>query len=334
MQLLAPDTNIADIKWLWTLLANIIPLVLLQIPTLADLVWLCIMATVATFCYASIIAASSIHQCTFVSTNVWSTQNASAPPTGVVDPAMTSIAGRPAAMPSSKVFMVCTGLGVIANIFNCTEVVVEWASNIKAAPHSTNKPRANQANTWSVTAAVIFTMVVGITGYGATAGACEDAIDCIQLPVPLLVWLQHPDDNYLFTMHCMQVIVNALVLFSASVAYALFAAPVLALFDGSFPQRSARMAQRPTLPRVCVRSMYAAIVAVVALLLPFFEAMVSLMGAMTFYPMAILVPSLVWAAHTRPSRPMQLALVVFNLVGLAVSGAALAGSVAEIALAV
>lgn len=183
---LAPGSSIANAKWLWTLLTNVIPLLLLQVPTLAHLASVCIISTITTLGYAIIIVAGSVEQCTANcrSNMVHATPS---PPPGAINPAATSISGRPATTPAGKAVMVCSALGILGGVFTCTELVVEWASNIKAAPQPTNQPRANGANTWAMACSAVATLVVGVTGYAGTGGACSNVIDCMQLPVPLLV---------------------------------------------------------------------------------------------------------------------------------------------------
>lgn len=123
-------------------------------------------------------------------------------------------------------------------------------------------------------------------------------------------------------------------MFSVSVSYALFAAPLLAFVEGRILNGSPRsfLAKQPALLRACVRPVYAAVVTVVAVFMPFFGPVVALVGAITFYPMAILVPSLVWAVHTSATRRTQLALGAYNLLGLSVSAVALGGAVAQIVM--
>lgn len=127
-----------------------------------------------------------------------------------------------------------------------------------------------------------------------------------------------------------QAVSNVCVLVSVAVSYAIFAAPLLAFIEGLLQRRVA--IQRPCVLRLCVRPVYVALVTLIAVLVPFFGPIVGLVGAVTFFPMATLVPSMVWAVHTRASLRMKLALGMYNLIGFGLSGAALFGSVVQIAL--
>lgn len=168
--------------------------------------------------------------------------------------------------------------------------------------------------------------------------------------VPLCLWhsLDHvPDpghvldhahlDHHLSTftaLHAVWVIVlaNALVFTHMLSAVQLFTQPLYAAIEQGVARRWpwTPLSTSPRLTKLVWRSLYVALITFISALIPFFSQIIGLVGAVIYWPTAILFPVFVWLAVYPPHLSVRVGLQTLNAAMLIVAILAIVGSLRSI----
>jgi amino acid permease len=159
-----------------------------------------------------------------------------------------------------------------------------------------------------------FYLAVGIAGYLALGSATPGDI-LTAFPGP--AWVVD--------------LANAAVLLHMVSAYQVFSQPVFHALECVLRERTGwGAAAPPAALRLVNRCAYVCFTTAVACVMPFFSDIISLIGALVFWPAAIYIPLKMWVKVYEPPAGAVRALGVVSAACLVVSAVALLGSVQNI----
>ncbi|RZS09663.1 hypothetical protein BHM03_00040754 [Ensete ventricosum] len=317
-----------------------------QIPDFDQIWWLSIVAAVMSFTYSSIGLALGIVQVIGV------------PPSPVLQDQLNSLmhSGSDcsallcfltankgfkgsltgisigAVSPTQKIWRSLQALGDIAFAYSFSLILIEIQDTIKAPPPSEAKVM-KKASVVSIAVTTFFYMLCGCMGYAAFGDGA---------PGNLLTGFGFYNPYWLLD------IANAAIVIHLFGAYQVFCQPLFAFVekwavrtwpDSAFITKEVAVPLTPTkryrlsLFRLVWRSAFVVLTTVISMLLPFFNDVVALLGALGFWPLTVYFPVEMYIVQKRIPRwsLRWVCLQMLSLGCLVITIAAAVGSVAGIA---
>ncbi|VVA95593.1 unnamed protein product [Arabis nemorensis] len=295
---------------------GLVQIIFSQIPDFDQLWWLSIVAAVMSFTYSSAGLALGIAQ---VVAN------------GKVKGSLTGISIG-AVTETQKIWRSFQALGDIAFAYSYSIILIEIQDTVKSPP--SEEKTMKKATLVSVGVTTMFYMLCGCMGYAAFGDMS---------PGNLLTGFGFYNPYWLLD------IANAAIVVHLIGAYQVYCQPLFAFIEKQasirFPD-SEFIAKDIKIPipglkpfrlnffRLIWRTVFVIITTVISMLLPFFNDVVGLLGALGFWPLTVYFPVEMYIAQKKIPRwsTRWVCLQVFSLACLVVSIAAAAGSIAGVVL--
>jgi len=293
---------------------GLMQLLLSQLPSLHNIAWLSVVAVATSFGYS------------FISLGLCAAKWASH---GDV---RGTLAGAGIDAPRDKAFNVLLALGNIAFSYTFADVLIEIQDTLKSPP-AENKTM-KRASLYGLSMTTIFYLLLGCTGYAAFG---NDA------PGNILTGYAFYEPYWLVD------IANVCVIVHLAGAYQVFAQPIFARLESYVACRwpdskiitatyYVRVPGRPSTSvpiaplKLVLRTVIIMFTTLVAMLLPFFNAVLGLIGALGFWPLSVYFPVAMHVARLgiRRSEGRWWLLQAMSFVCLLISLAASIGSVQDI----
>ncbi|KAL6623059.1 hypothetical protein ACP70R_032938 [Stipagrostis hirtigluma subsp. patula] len=295
---------------LYMLLFGVAQLVLSFIPNFHSMAWLSVVAAIMSCVYSSIGIGLGLAQ---VIEN------------GTIK---GSIAGVPMSTTMQKVWRVAQAIGDIAFAFPYTTFLLEIQDTLKSPPPEGETMR--KGNVIAVLVTTFFYLCVSCFGYAAFGNAA---------PGNLLTGFGFYEPYWLIDF------ANACIVLHLLGGYQMFSQQIFSFADrclaARFPSSAfvnsfytvtvpgLAISYKLNLQRVCFRTAYVASTTGLAMLFPYFNEVLGVFGAITFWPLAIYLPVEMYCVQKNvlPWSRKWVALQAFSVVCLAVGAFALVGSV-------
>ncbi|KAL9357543.1 hypothetical protein Peur_050796 [Populus x canadensis] len=293
---------------------GIAEILLSQIPGFDQLQWLSLVAAVMSFTYSSIGLGLGVGK---VIEN------------GKISGSLTGI-GIGTVTPTQKVWRSFQALGDIAFAYSYSMILIEIQDTVKSPPSEAKTMR--KATLLSVAVTTLFYMFCGCFGYAAFGDMS---------PGNLLTGFGFYNPYWLLD------IANAAIVIHLVGAYQVFCQPLFAFVEkeaaARFPDseiitkdiKVAVPGFRPfniNLFRMIWRTLFVIFTTVISMLLPFFNDIVGLLGALGFWPLTVYFPVEMYIAQRRIPKwsTRWLGLQVLSIACLIITIAAAAGSIAGV----
>uniref|UniRef100_A0A453PFW3 Amino acid transporter transmembrane domain-containing protein n=1 Tax=Aegilops tauschii subsp. strangulata TaxID=200361 RepID=A0A453PFW3_AEGTS len=284
----------------YMLLFGLAQAVLSQIPDFHNMAWLSVFAAVMSFFYSFVgfgLGAAKVIE------------------NGVIK---GGIGGIPLASPMQKVWRVAQSLGDIAFAYPYTLVLLEIEDTLRSPPAESITMKA--ASRASIAITTFFYLGCGCFGYAAFGDGT---------PGNLLTGFGEP--YWLIDLANLCVVLHLLG------GYQLYSQPAFALVERRFgaeawvvevPLPLLRWRRSVNVFRLCFRTAYVVAVTAVAVWYPYFNQVVGLIGAFTFWPLDIHFPVQMYLAQNKvaPWTTRWLAIQAFSATCLLVAVFASVGS--------
>ncbi|RCV15005.1 hypothetical protein SEVIR_3G025400v4 [Setaria viridis] len=256
----------------YMLLFGAAQLVLSFIPNFHNMTWLSVVAAIMSFTYATIGLGLGLAK---------TIEN------GTIK---GSIAGVPMSTPAQKVWRVAQAIGDIAFAYPYTLVLLEIQDTLKSPPPESETMQ--KGNVIAVLATTFFYLGVGCFGYAAFGNAA---------PGNLLTGFGFYEPYWLIDF------ANACIVLHLLGGYQMFSQQIFTFADRCFTAKFPNSAfvnrfyavRVPGLPaasyklnlqRLCFRTAYVASTTGLALLFPYFNEVLGVLGALIFWPLVIYLP--------------------------------------------
>ncbi|PKU60074.1 amino acid permease 6 isoform X1 [Dendrobium catenatum] len=289
-----------------------IQIVLSQIPNFHKLSWLSLVAAVMSFAYSSIGLGLAIAK-------IAEGSNARTSLTGVT--VGVDVTG------TEKVWRTFQALGDIAFAYSFSNVLIEIQDTLKSSPPENQVMK--KATFVGVTTTTIFYMLCGVLGYAAFG---NDA------PGNFLTGFGFYDPFWLVDIG------NIFIAIHLIGAYQVFCQPIFQFVEGLAQSRwpdnsfvtSERIIKLPMLGdypfsffRLVWRTSYVIVTAVVAMIFPFFNDFLGLIGALAFWPLTVFFPVEMYIKQADIKRWSKtwIWLQILSMTCLMISIAAACGSI-------
>ncbi|WOK99575.1 hypothetical protein Cni_G08287 [Canna indica] len=289
-----------------------IQLVLSQLPNFHKLWWLSILAAVMSVTYSSIGLGLSIDRIAG---------------SGHARTSLTGVEVGVDVSSSDKVWRTFQSLGNIAFAYSYSNVLIEIQDTLKSSPPENKVMK--KASTIGVCVTTLFYMACGVLGYAAFGN---------KAPGNFLTGFGFYDPYWLVDIGNICIAVH---LFGA---YQVFAQPMFHFFETWIRERrpnsrfitSERVFNVPFLGecplsvfRLVWRSAYVILTAVLAMIFPFFNDILGLIGAVAFWPLTVFFPVEMYIAQAKikSNSGTGIWLRILSVVCLLVSLVAACGSV-------
>ncbi|KAJ0515696.1 putative amino acid transporter, transmembrane domain-containing protein [Helianthus annuus] len=285
-----------------------------QIPDFHEISWLSIVAAVMSFTYSAIGLGLGI---------------AKFAENGKIKGSLTGISVGEVTQ-TQKIWRSFQAFGAIAFAYAYSNVLIEIEDTIKAPPPpETEQGTMKKATLISVMTTSVFYMLCGCFGYAAFGD---------HAPGNLLTGFGFYDPFWLVDIANVAIIVHLVG------AYQVFAQPIFAFVEGSaseyFPE-SKFITEEIHVPvvgykvnmfRLVWRSMFVCMTTLVAMLMPFFEDVVGILGAIGFWPLTVYFPIEMYIAQKKVPKWSRkwICLETLSVACLVISVCAAAGSVAGV----
>lgn len=297
---------------------GVFELVLSQFPSLEKITWISVVAAVMSFAYSAIgLFLCVVHLASH-------------------GHFLGGLRGAPAPTDPEKTWMVLQALGNIAFAYTYAEVLIEIQDTLKSPP-AENKTM-KRVTTYGIGLTTAFYLSLGSIGYAAFGNAA---------PGNLLTGFGDFEPFWLVDVANICLVVHLVG------AYQVFAQPIFACIDRSvgrkWPEaRIVHASKELTLPflfgdspkktlrfqpfKIVLRSLIIVVTTLVAMLLPFFNAVLGLLGALSFWPLTVFFPVTMHMVQNKVRRGTSKWFLLHGLsfVCLCVSVLASIGSVADI----
>ncbi|KAG8054520.1 hypothetical protein GUJ93_ZPchr0001g32925 [Zizania palustris] len=292
---------------------GIVQVVLSQFPGLEHITWLSIVAAIMSFAYSFIGLALSVAE--------WVSHGGH--PSG-------RIQGAIAASASKKLWNVLLALGNIAFAYTFAEVLIEIQDTLKSSPPENKTMK--KAAMYGIGSTTIFYISVGCAGYAAFGSDAPGNILTASGLGPF--WLVD--------------IANMCLILHLIGAYQVYAQPIFASVERWIASRwpvakfinSAYTVSVPLMERgsvtvapykIVLRTVIVVVTTVVAMMIPFFNAVLGLLGAFSFWPLTVYFPISMHIAQEKITGGRRWYLLqCLSMVCLTISVAVGVGSVTDI----
>ncbi|XP_065882015.1 amino acid permease 3-like [Euphorbia lathyris] len=280
-----------------------------QIPDFDQLWWLSIVAAVMSFTYSAIGLALGVIQVV---------QN------GKVLGSMTGISAD-SVTETQKIWRSFQALGNIAFAYSYSVILIEIQDTIKSPPAESKTMK--KATLVSVTVTTLFYMLCGCFGYAAFGD---------KSPGNLLTGFGFYNPFWLLD------IANVAIVIHLVGAYQVFCQPLFAFIektasqrypDSDFITKDIKIFKlKLNVFRLVWRSLFVVLTTVISMLLPFFNDVVGLLGALGFWPLTVYFPVEMFIAQKRIRKwsTRWLCLQTLSVACLIITIASAAGSIAGV----
>ncbi|XP_068647918.1 amino acid permease 3-like [Aristolochia californica] len=287
-----------------------------QIPDFDQLWWLSIVAAIMSFTYSSIGLALGI---------------AKVAETGTFRGSLTGISVGSVSQ-AEKIWGSFQAFGDIAFAYSFSNILIEIQDTVKSPPSEAKTMK--KATLFSVSVTTLFYMLCGCMGYAAFGDAA---------PSNLLTGFGF------FNPYWLLDIANAAIVVHLVGAYQVFVQPLFAFIENwaaatwpksSFITKEIRVpipCYKPynlSLFRLVWRSAFVVVTTVISMLLPFFNDVVGILGALGFWPLTVYFPVELYIAQKKIPKwsTRWVCLQILSLTCLIISICAAAGSIAGVVL--
>ncbi|XP_071713280.1 amino acid permease 4-like [Rutidosis leptorrhynchoides] len=248
-------------------LFGVVEILLSQIPNFHEISWLSMVAAVMSFTYSAIGLALGIAK---FSEN------------GKIKGSLSGISVGEVTQ-TQKIWRSFQAFGAIAFAYSYSTVLIEIEDTIKATPKSTEQKTMKRATLISVITTTMFYMLCGCFGYAAFGD---------HAPGNLLTGFGFFDPFWLVDIANVAIIVHLVG------AYQVFAQPIFAFVEQSateyFPKSKFIEINvfgfKLNSFKMIWRTMFVCMTTIVAMLMPFFEDVVGILGAIGFWPLTVYFP--------------------------------------------
>ncbi|KAL5192332.1 Amino acid permease 2 [Glycine soja] len=230
---------------------------------------------------------------------------------------------------ATKVWGVFQGLGDIAFAYSYSQILIEIQDTIKSPPSEAKTMKKSAKISIGVT--TTFYMLCGFMGYAAFGDSA---------PGNLLTGFGFFNPYWLID------IANAAIVIHLVGAYQVYAQPLFAFVEKWASKRWPEVDTEYKVPipgfspynlspfRLVWRTVFVIITTIVAMLIPFFNDVLGLLGALGFWPLSVFLPVQMSIKQKRTPRwsSRWIGMQILSVVCLIVSVAAAVGSVASIVL--
>lgn len=290
---------------------GIIQIVFSQIPDFHKMWWLSIVAAIMSFAYSTIGLALGI---------------AKVAETGTIKGSLTGVSIG-TVTEAQKVWGVFQGLGDIAFAYSYSQILIEIQDTIKSPPSEAKTMKKSAKISIGVT--TTFYMLCGFMGYAAFGDTA---------PGNLLTGFGFYNPYWLID------IANVAIVIHLVGAYQVYAQPLFAIVEKKAAKRWPKVDKEYKIPipgfpnlspfRLIWRTVFVIITTVLAMLVPFFNDILGLLGALGFWPLSVYFPVQMNIKQKRIPRwsGRWIGMQILSVVCLVVSLAAAIGSVASIIL--
>ncbi|KAJ0743757.1 putative amino acid transporter, transmembrane domain-containing protein [Helianthus annuus] len=297
----------------YLLIFGFIELVLSQIPNFHKLSFLSIIATIMSFVYSTIGIGLSIAKIA----------GGAHPQTSIGMPRREDMSSK------DNMWNIFCAVGDIAFAYGFTSILFEIQDTLKSSPPENKVMKT--ATTIGISASTSFYMLCGLLGYAAFG---NDA------PGNYLTGFGFYDPFWLVDIANLCIVIHLIG------AYQVIVQPIFAFVENwsrkKWPESRfvnkeyAFGYYRINLFRLIWRSTYIILVTLVAMMFPFFNAFLALIGSTTFWPLTVYFPIEIYIvqAKIRKSSFRWIWLRALCLVCLVVSGLAAAGSIRGLVMSV
>ncbi|KAJ4751807.1 Amino acid permease [Rhynchospora pubera] len=294
----------------YMIIFGIVEIIFSQIPDFDQIWWLSIVAAVMSFTYSSIGLSLGIVQ-------VIANKGIKGSFTGVSIGAVTE---------AQKIYRSLQAFGDIAFAYSYSIILIEIQDTIKAPPPSESKVM-RRATLISVAVTTVFYLLCGCFGYAAFG---DDA------PSNLLTGFGFYNPFWLLD------IANAAIVIHLVGAYQVYCQPLFAFIeknaiaqwpDSKFINKEFSVGPfRLSLFRLIWRTVFVILTTIISMLLPFFNDVVGLLGALSFWPLTVFFPVEMYIAQKKVPKwsTRWVCLQMLSMACLVVSVGAAAGSIAGV----
>ncbi|XP_045823428.1 amino acid permease 2-like [Trifolium pratense] len=297
----------------YMIMFGVIEIFLSQIPDFDQIWWLSSVAAVMSFTYSIIGLALGIAK---VAEN------------GIIKGSLTGISIG-AVSETQKIWKTFQALGDIAFAYSYAVVLIEIQDTLKSPPSEAKSMK--KATKISIAVTTTFYMLCGCMGYAAFGDAA---------PGNLLTGFGFYNPFWLID------IANAAIVVHLVGAYQVFAQPIFAFVEKTATQRWPNIDKEfkieiPCLPpyklnlfRLVWRTVFVILTTVISMLLPFFNDIVGVIGALGFWPLTVYFPVEMYISQKKIPKWSNrwICLQIFSGACLVVSVVAAVGSIAGVLL--
>nr|GEY01155.1 probable amino acid permease 7 [Tanacetum cinerariifolium] len=325
----------------YMLLFGVVQIVMSQIPDFHSLVLVSVVATIMSFCYASIGFGLGFAQVIGTNAFIFHTKSQTLHyfflnklydmnhlmKTTENGKIAGSITGVPNSSVAKKLWRTFQALGDIAFAYPYTFILLEIQDTIKSPPENKVIKRASAI---AVIVTSVFYVGCGCFGYAAFGN---------NTPGNLLTGFGFYEPYWLVDFANVCIIVHLIG------GYQLFSQPIFAFAERSlthkFPEsqflKNFYEVKLPMLPafrvnlfRVCFRTAYVVSTTAIALVFPYFNEILGVLGALNLWPLAVFFPVEMYIVQRKVDvwSTKWVVLEMFSFVLMVVSVVALVGSVA------
>nr|XP_010911832.1 amino acid permease 6 [Elaeis guineensis] len=289
---------------------GVIQVVFSQFPSLENITWLSVVAAVMSFAYSFIGLGLCISQ--------WASNG----------DIRGGLAGSVAVTSSKRAWNSLLALGNIAFAYTFAEVLIEIQDTLRSPPPENKTMK--KAAMYGIGITTIFYLSLGCIGYAAFGN---------EAPGNILTGFGIYEPFWLIDIGNICLIIHLVG------AYQVFAQPIFATIERRIASQwpEAKFIHRIytvrvgsplsfTLSKLVLRSVFVLFTTLVAMLVPFFNAVLGLLGALSFWPLTVYFPVSMNIAQRGISRgaPKWVLLQSLSMICLLISIAASIGSVADI----
>ncbi|CAL0325210.1 unnamed protein product [Lupinus luteus] len=241
---------------------------------------------------------------------------------------LTGISIGPNVSETQKIWRTSQALGDIAFAYSYAVVLIEIQDTVKSPPSEAKTMK--KATMISIAVTTTFYMLCGCMGYAAFGD---------EAPGNLLTGFGFYDPYWLIDIANVAIVVHLVG------AYQVFAQPIFAFVEKSAGQRWPNIVDKelniplPCLPsyklnlfRLVWRTMFVILTTVASMLLPFFNGIVGVIGALGFWPLTVYFPVEMYISQKKIPKWSNrwISLQIFSVGCLTVSVVAAVGSVAGV----
>lgn len=296
----------------YMIIFGVVQIMFSQIPDFDQIWWLSIVAAVMSFTYSTIGLGLGIAK---VAEN------------GTIRGSLTGISIGPVSE-LDKIWLSFQAFGAIAFAYSYSLILIEIQDTVKSPPRESKTMR--KATLISVAVTTVFYMLCGCFGYAAFGDSS---------PGNLLTGFGFYNPFWLLD------IANAAIVVHLVGAYQVYCQPLFAFVektakerfpDNKFITKDIKIGFIPgyklNLFRLIWRSIFVVIVTVVSMLLPFFNDIVGILGALGFWPLTVYFPVEMYIVQKQIPKwsTKWICLQILSVVCLAISIAAAVGSFAGV----
>ncbi|KAD3067258.1 hypothetical protein R6Q59_018677 [Mikania micrantha] len=293
---------------IYMLLFGLVQIFMSQIPNFHNMAWLSAVAAIMSFAYSFIGLGLGFAK-VIVNGEI-----------------MGSIGGVPAASATEKVWLVFQGLGDIAFAYPYSIILLEIQDTLKSPPSETKTMK--KASRSAIIITTLFYLCCGSFGYAAFGN---------NTPGNLLTGFGFYEPFWLVDL------ANACVILHLVGGYQVFSQPVFALVETWFSERypdnhfvnGFYQLKIPSLTtfqlnpfRLCFRTLYVVSTTVIAMLFPYFNEVLGVLGALNFWPLVVYFPVEMYFVQRKisPWSPKWVTLKTFSFGCFLVSAVGFIGS--------